>query len=105
MNGNRPRTEPALDELEALPVLATRVVDGRQIQFELIPDRPAFRLTFTDRYPHLLGHATGMDTPTPAMIPTALYNSWATAPEIQETILDIATFTWHHRVRLLEEAD
>lgn len=104
MNGFPYRAEPALDELEPLPVLATRVVNGRQIRFELVQDRPAFRLTFTDRYPHLLGHATGMDTPTPAMIPTALYNPWATAPEIHETILDIATFTWHHRVRLLEEA-
>lgn len=93
--------DPLEDEL---PVLATRTVEGRRVQFALIPNRPRFRLTFTDRHPALLGHITGLDSPTPELhVADPLHWEWARAEGTAIAIRDIARFTWHHRARLLEE--
>ncbi|WP_026924860.1 hypothetical protein [Glycomyces arizonensis] len=87
-----------------LPVLATRIVDDRQIQFALIPNRPRFRLTFTDRHPALLGHVTCLDNPEPLLyIADRNHWDWSREEGVASTIRDIARFTWHHRGRLLEE--
>jgi hypothetical protein len=90
---------------ENLPVLATRAVGERRIQFALIPDRPRFRLMFTDRHPALLGHIACLDSPRPLLcIADRLHWDWARSEGIAAAIGDIARFTWHHRARLLEEA-
>lgn len=92
------------EELEPLPVLATRTIEGRQLQFALLPDRPGFRLSFTDRYPALLGEITALDTPTPTLTATeSLHRSWVLNTGVAVTVHEIATFTWHHRTRLLGE--
>lgn len=94
--------EPLGDDL---PVLATRTVGDCRIQFALVPDRPRFRLMFTDRYPSLLGHVTGLDGPTPLLhVVDRLHWDWARVEGTTAAIRDIAAFTWYHRGRLLEEA-
>lgn len=98
---DRPLAEPLEDDL---PILATRVVEGRRVQFVLIPNRPKFRLTFTDCHPALLGHITGLGSPTPELrVADPLHSDWARAEGTATAIRDIACFTWHHRTRLLEE--
>ncbi|WP_026932163.1 hypothetical protein [Glycomyces tenuis] len=64
--------------------------------------RPRFRLTFTDRYPTLLGHVTGLDGPAPLLhVPDRLHRDRARTEGTAATIRDTARFTWH---RLLKEA-